>query len=433
MALIQFKRGAIAQRGDSGANGLVYFATDTQELFMADATGNWKKYGDGATPVTDVTYSEGTFTVTKSQNGTPTTFTITPSDLGLEGGSATIASKNGNVVTLKAGLAQSDSTLAISNNSGTDITLAAVASTGDAEDITVDSDSYGGSSNVTNLQAALDNLADAVDAAAAGGVLSLAGGTGTGSATGVSVSVSPNQSTGAVTLGVTVDDSALDTYITGKVAGLWHFKGTVATVAALDNVSNPAEGDVYQVTADGSEYAYNGSAWVELGTVMDLSAYTVKSVDTTASNGINLSNTNGVVDVVVTPGSVAANNTSVVLGGDVYTAINNAITGLDSDASLSNTDAAAVTGATKTSYGKALTKVVMSDGALQDVGSNASEEQSFDLAGAANAAYTDAVAHTVNGRALSTNPTLSANDIQVKTTGTPTAGSVNAYLTWIEA
>lgn len=48
----------------------------------------------------------------------------------------------------------------------------------------------------------------------------------------------------------------------------------------------------------------------------------VKSVDTTASNGINLStDSNGKLDVTVSPGSVASGNTAVVTGGTVYTSL----------------------------------------------------------------------------------------------------------------
>ncbi len=48
----------------------------------------------------------------------------------------------------------------------------------------------------------------------------------------------------------------------------------------------------------------------------------VKSVDTTATNGINLSLDNdGKLDVTVSPGSVTSGNTGVVTGGTVYTAI----------------------------------------------------------------------------------------------------------------
>lgn len=85
-------------------------------------------------------------------------------------GSATIASNSDGVVTLKAGITETNGV--VSNNSGSDITLAKVATTADAEDITVDSANYGGSTATTNLQTALTNLAGKVDS----GVVSTFGG-----------------------------------------------------------------------------------------------------------------------------------------------------------------------------------------------------------------------------------------------------------------
>ena len=69
-----------------------------------------------------------------------------------------------------------------------------------------------------------------------------------------------------------VDDVKAD------LAAAFKFKGVVATMADLEAIIDPANGDVYQVTNAGTgrtnaEYAYNGSAWVELGTTIDLSGY----------------------------------------------------------------------------------------------------------------------------------------------------------------
>lgn len=51
-------------------------------------------------------------------------------------------------------------------------------------------------------------------------------------------------------------------------AGAFHFKGTTDN---LESISNPSNGDVYQL--GNSEYAWNGTSWVELGSPIDLSAY----------------------------------------------------------------------------------------------------------------------------------------------------------------
>lgn len=64
--------------------------------------------------------------------------------------------------------------------------------------------------------------------------------------------------------------------VDAKVAGVLHYKGTVATVEELNTIEAPVVGDVYHVTADKGEYAYNGTAWEALGSEVDLSAYALK-------------------------------------------------------------------------------------------------------------------------------------------------------------
>ena len=64
-----------------------------------------------------------------------------------------------------------------------------------------------------------------------------------------------------------------------------------------------------------------GSIATQINTALE--PYKVKTVDTTATNGINLSlGDDAKVKVNVTPGSVAENDGSVVTGGAVYTAVN---------------------------------------------------------------------------------------------------------------
>lgn len=62
------------------------------------------------------------------------------------------------------------------------------------------------------------------------------------------------------------------TEVDGLVSGVLHYKGTKATVSALPSSGN-VTGDVWHITADGSEWAWDGSAWQELGTAVDLSGY----------------------------------------------------------------------------------------------------------------------------------------------------------------
>lgn len=64
--------------------------------------------------------------------------------------------------------------------------------------------------------------------------------------------------------------------ISTALSSVLSYKGTVATVSALPS-SNNKIGDVYHVTADGSEYAWNGSAWEELGSSVDLTGYATET------------------------------------------------------------------------------------------------------------------------------------------------------------
>lgn len=50
------------------------------------------------------------------------------------------------------------------------------------------------------------------------------------------------------------------------------YKGVKATVAELPS-SGQKVGDLWHVTADGGEYAWDGSAWQEMGSILDLSDY----------------------------------------------------------------------------------------------------------------------------------------------------------------
>lgn len=72
--------------------------------------------------------------------------------------------------------------------------------------------------------------------------------------------------------GYGITDAYTKTEVDGMVSGVLHYKGTKATVSALPSSGNTT-GDVWHITADGSEYAWDGSTWQELGTATDLSGY----------------------------------------------------------------------------------------------------------------------------------------------------------------
>lgn len=72
--------------------------------------------------------------------------------------------------------------------------------------------------------------------------------------------------------GYGITDAYTKTEVDGMVSGVLHYKGTKATVSALPSSGNTT-GDVWHITADGSEYAWDGTTWQELGTATDLSGY----------------------------------------------------------------------------------------------------------------------------------------------------------------
>lgn len=63
------------------------------------------------------------------------------------------------------------------------------------------------------------------------------------------------------------------------ITELYKFKGTVATVAALDNIQNPSVGDVYNVTANGKNYAWTGTEWDDLGGEFTITSITNAEID----------------------------------------------------------------------------------------------------------------------------------------------------------
>ena len=75
--------------------------------------------------------------------------------------------------------------------------------------------------------------------------------------------------------GANVDSLLADALqqIDAKLASAMHYKGTVADMDALEAVTTPEVGDVYNVTATGDNYAWSGTAWDKLAGVIDLSAY----------------------------------------------------------------------------------------------------------------------------------------------------------------
>lgn len=57
------------------------------------------------------------------------------------------------------------------------------------------------------------------------------------------------------------------------ISAVFTYKGTKATVSEVNALTGMKTGDVWFVTADSSEYAYNGTVWEKLGPTIDLSGY----------------------------------------------------------------------------------------------------------------------------------------------------------------
>lgn len=54
---------------------------------------------------------------------------------------------------------------------------------------------------------------------------------------------------------------------------LYHFKGTIANLAALENIQNPNIGDVYILTDTGVNAIWTGTQWDQFDFIIDLDEY----------------------------------------------------------------------------------------------------------------------------------------------------------------
>lgn len=70
--------------------------------------------------------------------------------------------------------------------------------------------------------------------------------------------------------GYGITDAYTKSEVDEKVAGVYIYKGSVATQADLPASGNRT-GDVYNVESDGTNWAWNGTAWDNLGALIDLS------------------------------------------------------------------------------------------------------------------------------------------------------------------
>ena len=86
--------------------------------------------------------------------------------------------------------------------------------------------------------------------------------------------------------GYGIADAYTKTEIDGKLSGAMHFKGTKASVSNLPTTGN-VQGDMWNVTDTGANYAWDGTQWDKLSENIDLSGYvpTSRTVNGKALSG----------------------------------------------------------------------------------------------------------------------------------------------------
>lgn len=100
--------------------------------------------------------------------------------------------------------------------------------------------------------------------------------TPTGKAVDIKVPTAVEELTGS---GELVKKPELDNYVTkSEMSNVYEYQGTVGSLAELPT-ENVKTGAVYNVTADGMNYAWNGSEWDALGAVLDIAVISNTEID----------------------------------------------------------------------------------------------------------------------------------------------------------
>ena len=79
--------------------------------------------------------------------------------------------------------------------------------------------------------------------------------------------------------GYGITDAYTKTQVDQKLIGGMHYKGSVQTVADLPSSGNEI-GDFYNIISTGENYAWDGSAWDQTGSIVDLQPITNAEIDT---------------------------------------------------------------------------------------------------------------------------------------------------------
>lgn len=98
-------------------------------------------------------------------------------------------------------------------------------------------------------------------------------------------------------------EKTMDSKISSAIASVLKWQGAKATLADIQAISNPTKGDVWHNNANGGEYAWDGSTWQELGSVIDLSAYATQSWVNGKKYGRTISYSNGSIVMALEGGT----------------------------------------------------------------------------------------------------------------------------------
>lgn len=218
--------------------GELAVALDTQELYVGDADGTVQLVKGGASGSV-----ESAEKLTTARNIT------------LSGEVIGSASFDGSAdVTIAAALANNGATA----GTYTKVTIDATGRVTAGENITISDLPTLEISNIEGLQSAIDAKADA------------------STITELQTSIAGKADSATTLSGYGITDAytrtETDSAIAAQVASVYKYRGSVATVDALPS-SDQTVGDVYNVEADGMNYAWDGSSWDALGSTIDLSAY----------------------------------------------------------------------------------------------------------------------------------------------------------------
>lgn len=104
-------------------------------------------------------------------------------------------------------------------------------------------------------------------------------------------------------------EKTMDSKISSAVASVLKWQGAKATLADIQAITNPTKGDVWHNNANGGEYAWDGTAWQELGSVIDLSAYATQSWVNNKKYGKTISYSNGSIVMALEGGT---NSTAII-------------------------------------------------------------------------------------------------------------------------